>query len=118
MVQRARAYTDEDLIFARIGIGNVFVDEDFRSTELMNANGFHGRSCKFRWQIEPYTLAQTTPEVPNHRGHREHREVLLSGSARSCIREQIKLPREVLSGTMVLRAASLVPTGETPVAPE
>jgi hypothetical protein len=44
MVQRARAHADEDLIFARLGIADVFICENFRSTELMNANGFHGDS--------------------------------------------------------------------------
>src|SRR5208282_2173150 len=44
MVQSARAHADEDLVFARLGIGNVFVGQNFRPTELMNADGFHGGS--------------------------------------------------------------------------
>ena len=41
MVQGAGAHADQNLVFARLGIGNVFVGENFGSTELMNANGFH-----------------------------------------------------------------------------
>ena len=41
MVQSAGSNADEDLIFARPGIGDVFVGEDFGTTELMNADGFH-----------------------------------------------------------------------------
>ena len=33
---------NEDLVFAQLGIGHIFVLENFRSTEFMNANGFHG----------------------------------------------------------------------------
>src|SRR5947209_19461832 len=59
VVQRASADADEDLIFTRFGIGNVFVGEDFGSTELMNANGLHGRSCRVASELERFKLAQT-----------------------------------------------------------
>ena len=42
MVERACADADEDLIFARLGVGDGLVLEDFRATELVNADGFHG----------------------------------------------------------------------------
>ena len=41
VIQSARSSTDQDLIFTRLGIGHVFVGENFGSTELMNADGFH-----------------------------------------------------------------------------
>ncbi len=50
MVQSASPHAYEDLVFARLGIGNVFVGENFRPTELMNANGFHGDSYNCRRQ--------------------------------------------------------------------
>jgi hypothetical protein len=50
VVQGARAHAYEDLIFTRLGIGDVFVGEDFGSTELMNANGFHGTPAA--WTME------------------------------------------------------------------
>jgi hypothetical protein len=52
MVQGARPHTDEDLILARLGIGDVFVGEDFGPTELVNANSFHGRS----WTVDNSNL--------------------------------------------------------------
>src|ERR1700687_4005638 len=70
MVQRASADTDEDLVLARLRIGNFFVGEDFGSTELMNAHGFHGHSCNFHRQFETFKLAQNTFHVLNHREHR------------------------------------------------
>src|SRR5208282_21865 len=42
VVQSAGAHANEYLIFARFGVGDIFVSEDFRTTELMDANGFHG----------------------------------------------------------------------------
>jgi hypothetical protein len=45
VVQGACPHADEDLIFTRLGIGDIFVGEDFGSTELMNANGLHDGSC-------------------------------------------------------------------------
>lgn len=41
MIQSASFHADEDLILARLRVGNVFVGENFGSAELMNANGFH-----------------------------------------------------------------------------
>ena len=58
MVQRASSHPYEDLIFSRPGIGDVFVSEDFGSTELMNANGFHGAPEARQRKFEPYKLAQ------------------------------------------------------------
>jgi hypothetical protein len=44
VVQGAGADADEDLVFARLGIGDIFVGENFRTTELMETDGFHGGS--------------------------------------------------------------------------
>ena len=56
VVQSAGPHADEDLVFARLGIGNVFVGENFGPTELMNANGFHGRS----WSVYKGNLNSTS----------------------------------------------------------
>ena len=64
VVQRAGADTDEDLIFTWFGIGNVFVGEDFGSTELMNANGFHGGSWSQQCVVCRFgTLAGNVPKA-------------------------------------------------------
>ena len=42
MVHGAGFHADQDLIFARLRIGNVFVAEHFGSAEFVNADGFHG----------------------------------------------------------------------------
>ncbi len=42
VVESAGANADEDVVFAQDWIGDLFVPEDFRSTEFMHANGFHG----------------------------------------------------------------------------
>src|SRR5450631_526847 len=66
MVQRASPHTDENLIFTRLGIGDIFVGEDFRPTELMDANGFHGtpasseRNLTFQPSINALLCAGTT----------------------------------------------------------
>jgi len=41
VVESAGAHAYEDLIFARLGVGDIFVGENFRTTELMDADGFH-----------------------------------------------------------------------------
>src|SRR5579863_1781367 len=41
MIQGASAHPHQHFIFSRLGIGHVFVSENFGPTELMNANGFH-----------------------------------------------------------------------------
>ena len=41
MVERAGPHPDQDLIFARLRIGDVFVLQNFGATELMEADGFH-----------------------------------------------------------------------------
>ena len=41
MVQRTGAHADQNLVLAQDGIGGVFVFENFRAAELMNANRFH-----------------------------------------------------------------------------
>ena len=41
VIQRARPHPHQHLIFARLGIGNLFVTQDLRTTKLMKANRFH-----------------------------------------------------------------------------
>jgi hypothetical protein len=41
MVQRARPDANQDLVLAQNGIGNIFVLQDLRAAEFMNANRFH-----------------------------------------------------------------------------
>jgi hypothetical protein len=41
MVQGASFDADQDLVFARLRVGNVFVAKNFRASEFVNANGFH-----------------------------------------------------------------------------
>ena len=39
---RAQAlHADQHLVLTRLGIGNIFVAKNFRTTEFVNANGFH-----------------------------------------------------------------------------
>jgi hypothetical protein len=42
MVQGASPHADEDFILPRLGVGHVFVAENLRATEFVNAHGFHG----------------------------------------------------------------------------
>jgi hypothetical protein len=44
MVHGAGADPDQNLVLSGTGIGDFFVGEDFGSTELMDADGFHGGS--------------------------------------------------------------------------
>ena len=44
VIQRAGADADEHMILAQLGIGNVFVFQNFGTTKFMNADGFHARS--------------------------------------------------------------------------
>src|SRR5690348_10081049 len=41
MIHGASAHADEDLVFAELGIGSVFVAQDFGTTKFVNADGFH-----------------------------------------------------------------------------
>ena len=41
MVQRARPYPQQHLIFTRLGIGNIFINQNFWPTKLMNADCLH-----------------------------------------------------------------------------
>ncbi len=41
MIQRTRAHAHQHLILARLRIGHIFVSQNFRPAELMNADGFH-----------------------------------------------------------------------------
>src|ERR1700678_77376 len=41
MVQGACTYTNQDMVLAQNRIGSVFILENFRTSELMNANCFH-----------------------------------------------------------------------------
>ena len=42
VVQGAGFDPDENLVPARLGIGHIFVAQNFRTTEFMDADGFHG----------------------------------------------------------------------------
>ena len=42
VVERAGLDAHQHLIFARLRVGDVFVGQNFGTTELMNADGFHG----------------------------------------------------------------------------
>src|SRR5580704_9639248 len=55
MIQRASAHPHQHLIFSRLRIGHVLVSENFRPTELMNANGFHSDNSFGRQRLEPST---------------------------------------------------------------
>ena len=44
MVHGAGSDSDQNLVLARPGIRDIFVGEDFGSTEFMDADGFHGSS--------------------------------------------------------------------------
>ena len=48
MVECAGANANEDMIFAQLGIGRVFVLQDFWTTKLVNANSFHAQTPKYR----------------------------------------------------------------------
>src|ERR1700685_214411 len=41
VIERASAHSDEHWIFARLRVGNIFVSQDFRPTEFVQANSFH-----------------------------------------------------------------------------
>jgi hypothetical protein len=61
VVQSARTHPYEDLILAWLGIGDVFIDQNFWSTELMNANGLHG--APGAWTIGILTLQASTNRI-------------------------------------------------------
>jgi xanthine dehydrogenase accessory factor len=42
VVHRAGAHAHKDLVFARLWVGDVFVAENFRPAEFVDADGFHG----------------------------------------------------------------------------
>ena len=41
MVYRTGSHANQHLIFARLRVGNIFIDENFGATELMKADSFH-----------------------------------------------------------------------------
>ncbi len=45
MVQGAGLDADQNLVLARLGIGHIFVAQNFRTTEFMDADGFHRSSA-------------------------------------------------------------------------
>src|SRR5262249_5438827 len=47
----ASFHTYENLVFARLWIGNIFVSQNFRAAEFMNADGFHRHSYTARSPI-------------------------------------------------------------------
>ena len=44
VVQRASLDPNQNLVLARLGIGHIFVAQNFRTTEFVDADGFHGSS--------------------------------------------------------------------------
>jgi hypothetical protein len=48
MIQGASFDPNQNLILARLGVGNVFVTENFWTAEFVDANGFHGSLGKLR----------------------------------------------------------------------
>src|ERR1700739_3526344 len=46
MIKSTGPDADENLVLARLGIGDILVDENFRATEVMDADGFHGDSSE------------------------------------------------------------------------
>ena|ERR1041385_5899784 len=61
MVQRASAYADEELIFSGFWVWDVFVAQDFRATEFVDADGFHSQK-----------LSQRVDNILKRRGTRRH----------------------------------------------
>jgi hypothetical protein len=53
VVHRTSTNTDEDLVLTRPRIGYILIGENFRSTELMNADCFHEGSC-LTCRVIPY----------------------------------------------------------------
>ena len=50
VVHGAGFHAHQDLIFSRLRVRNIFVAEDFRPAEFVNANSFHGSSF---WLLAP-----------------------------------------------------------------
>ena len=48
MVQRASANADEELVFSGFMVWDVFVAQDFRATEFVDADGFHSQKLSQR----------------------------------------------------------------------
>jgi hypothetical protein len=44
VVQSASLDANEDLVLTRLGVGYIFVAQNFRTTEFVDANGFHRSS--------------------------------------------------------------------------
>ena len=41
MIERARLHADKNMVFAQSGFGHVFIFQDFRPAEFVEANSFH-----------------------------------------------------------------------------
>ena len=61
MIQRARPYTDHHLILAQRRIGDLLIAQNFRATELMNADCFHKKSPVSTNQRQAYWLGSGIP---------------------------------------------------------
>jgi hypothetical protein len=48
MIQGASSDPDENLVLARLGVGNVFVAKNFWTTEFVYTNGFHASFGNFK----------------------------------------------------------------------
>src|SRR5436305_13019405 len=61
MVQRASANADEELVFSGFRVWDVFVAQDLRATEFVDADGFHSQK-----------LSQRVDNILKRRGTRRH----------------------------------------------
>jgi hypothetical protein len=64
MIERAGFYPHQHVVFAELGIRDIFVYQNLRATELMNADSFH---VHFSWRVTlPQTLfgLEFCPKVP------------------------------------------------------
>src|SRR5438045_4988951 len=76
MVQRASAYADEELIFSGFWVWDVFVAQDFRATEFVDADGFH--SQKLSQRVDNILKRRGRGEMPR----RTRRKVLNTKGAK------------------------------------
>jgi hypothetical protein len=92
MVQRASANADEELVFSGFMVWDVFVAQDFRATEFVDADGFHSQKLsqrvdnilKRRGRKE--TPQRTRRKILNHEGRegRRRKEADCSGRDEKC----------------------------------
>jgi hypothetical protein len=60
MVQSAGFYPHQNLIFARMGVGDIFVAKNLRTSKFMYADGFHD---SFRGNFRNYHKIRRVGEV-------------------------------------------------------